>query len=476
MAEGGWVLAEFAFFFKDAEDGVGVLGLFFPLGGGDDGAAEFGEGGGEFVGFGVGDAEGAGGEGDEADVMALLDEAVHGAAHADDGVLGFGAEDEAAFGVGFGALGAVGVVGVGFAAGPAGDGVLEAVEDADVELVAGALLGEEVGEAVLVVVFVDEFEDGAAGLQSLPDDGAAGFGGGPGGGADEPGELDSGEFAGGAGVDEEAGVGVVLKEGGGDGLRDGAFDGAGGDGGFVFSPGHEDEAAGAEDGADAHGDGEVGDVFLAPEVGGGVLAGDAVEGDAAGEGIAGGAGFVEADVAGAADAENLKVDAADGVDFVFVGFAVGEDLIRGDGARGDVDVFGGDVDVVEELLAHEAGVAFGVVGGEAVVFVEVEGDDVLEAEFFLAVEADEFAVEGDGGGAGGEAEDGGAAGAGVFLHEGLHFLGERLSGGGGGGEDQGGGFFVDFGGGAGGHLDCGLWILDCGLGRGSHEGTKARRT
>ena len=59
----------------------------------------------------------------------------------------------------------------------------------------------------------------------------------------------------------------------------------------------------------------------------GVLAGDRVELDLAGPAVARRAGFVEADVAGAADAEDLQVDAADGVDFVFVGFAVGEDLI-----------------------------------------------------------------------------------------------------------------------------------------------------
>src|SRR5690606_17005759 len=127
----------------------------------------------------VGHGEVARGQVNDGDVVALFDEAREGAAHAEHLVGGFGGEDDHAFGVGRGALGAVGVVGVGFAAGPAGDGVLDLVEDADVEVVGGALLGEQVGHAVFAVVFVEEFEHGAFDLAGEPGDGAAGEGGGP---------------------------------------------------------------------------------------------------------------------------------------------------------------------------------------------------------------------------------------------------------------------------------------------------------
>ncbi len=75
---------------------------------------------------------------------------------------GSGLKTRAALRIRLRALGAEGVVRVRLAAGPAGDGVLELVEDADVELVGRALLAQEVGEAVLVVFLVGEFKNGFA--------------------------------------------------------------------------------------------------------------------------------------------------------------------------------------------------------------------------------------------------------------------------------------------------------------------------
>ena len=51
-------------------------------------------------------------------------------------------------------------------------------------------------------------------------------------------------------------------------------------------------------------------------------------------------------------------------------------------------------------------VALRVLRRDRVVFVQVEGGDVLEAEPLLAMEADQFLVDEDGGRAGGQAEDG----------------------------------------------------------------------
>src|SRR5690606_12399386 len=196
------------------------------------------------------------------------------------------------------------------------------------------------------------------------------------------------------------------------------------------------------DGADAHGDGVAGHVGLAEEVAGGVAAGERVEGDQAGAGVAAGAGLVEADVAGAADAEDLEIEAAGVADAILVGLAAGEDFGAGHGAVGHVDVFGRHVDVVEELVVHEAPVTLGVGAGEAVVFVEVEGDDVLERQAFLAVQADELAVEAHGGGAGGEAEDGAATLVGALADEGGDLGGKTAAGGVGGGVELGGDAFA----------------------------------
>ena len=153
-------------------------------------------------------------------------------------------------------------------------------------------------------------------------------------------------------------------------------------------------------------------------------------------------------MAGAADAEDLQINAADGVDGFFILAAVVEDLIARDGSLGDVDVLLRDVDMVEQLVRHEPRVALGVVGREAVVFVEIEGDDVLEAESFFLVKADQLTIERHGRGACGHPEHGGFACFVLGLNELPHFLGQFLGGLGGVFENEGGDLFKGFCGGA----------------------------
>ena len=81
------------------------------------------------------------------------------------------------------------------------------------------------------------------------------------------------------------------------------------------------------------------------------------------------------------------------VDRRFVRLAMREHLVERHRAVGQVDVFRPQVDVVEELLPHEPEVALPVVAAEAVVFVEVEGDDPRKAQPLLAMEADQFPVK-----------------------------------------------------------------------------------
>ena len=82
-----------------------------------------------------------------------------------------------------------------------------------------------------------------------------------------------------------------------------------------------------------------------------------------------------------------------------------------------MDVLGGDVDVGEEVGVHEGVVGGGVGGGDADVFVHVEGDDIFEGDAAFFVGGDEEAVDGDGAGAGGEAEDEGVRGGGVEVFD-----------------------------------------------------------
>ena len=59
--------------------------------------------------------------------------------------------------------------------------------------------------------------------------------------------------------------------------------------------------------------------------------------------------------------------------------------------------------MVEEFPLHEEAEAGRVITIEADVFVEIEGDDVVKRQAFLAMEVDEFVVKGEGDFTAGEA-------------------------------------------------------------------------
>ena len=113
------------------------------------------------------------------------------------------------------------------------------------------------------------------------------------------------------------------------------------------------------------------------------------------------AGLVEADVAVAADAQDLQIDAAGPADRLFVAQAVVLDFRERHGAVGNVDVLRRDVDVVEESLVHPAVVAVQIVRLHGIVFVEVEGDDARQVEPLFAMQADQLAIQADRRAAGG---------------------------------------------------------------------------
>ena len=92
-------------------------------------------------------------------VVTLLHEPVHGASHRYYVVVGMRREHYHALWIRVGTLRTVGVVSVGLASGPSGDGVLKVVENLYVGVVCRAEEREKLAQSVLVVVFVGEFED-----------------------------------------------------------------------------------------------------------------------------------------------------------------------------------------------------------------------------------------------------------------------------------------------------------------------------
>jgi hypothetical protein len=159
------------------------------------------------------------------------------------------------------------------------------------------------------------------------------------------------------------------------------------------------------------------DVLLAEEIGRRVAARDGVEGDEPGAALDARPRLVEADVPRLPDAEELEVDPAGRADGGLVALGRRRDLLARPGPVGDVGVGGRDVDVVEEVLLHEAPVAVEARRRHRVVLVEVEGHDAREAEALLAVEPDELAVDADRGGAGGEPQDGASPGGAAFADD-----------------------------------------------------------
>ena len=89
-----------------------------------------------------------------------------------------------------------------------------------------------------------------------------------------------------------------------------------------------------------------------------------------------GARLVEADVAGAADSQDLEIDAAGRADRLLVAPALVLDPVSRSVARRDVHVGGIDVEVGEEVLPHEPMVGMEAAGIHRVVLVEVERHDV----------------------------------------------------------------------------------------------------
>ena len=137
-----------------------------------------------------------------------------------------------------------------------------------------------------------------------------------------------------------------------------------------------------------------------------------------GHGNEGVAGLVEADVSVVTNAQQLQIDAAPLLDLLLVsaahGFHILSEAVGHDGALLV------DVDVLEEILVHEVAVALGMVAGKALVLIQVGGTNAGEIQLAGFAAAHQLAVERQGGGAGGKAEEA----SGLFLQKGgIHVSG-----------------------------------------------------
>ena len=112
-------------------------------------------------------------------------------------------------------------------------------------------------------------------------------------------------------------------------------------------------------------------------------------------------GFVETNLSVLSKTDYKEVEPPYGL--VVFGAVFG-DLVAGDGGIRDMDIFLRDVHMVEQLAEETAVAALGLVGAEGIVFVYGIDLDVGKGDEAFAVTAGQPLVEGNGRGAGGQAE------------------------------------------------------------------------
>ena len=190
---------------------------------------------------------------------------------------------------------------------------------------------QQILQAGLVVVVVGELEDRLLAAPGQPEDRPPRHPLVPGQAlllerADQPRGADAGERPGRRLIEDEESLVVLLQEGGGHMRGDLALDGQPDDLRLVLAPRHEDHPAGAQDRAHAHRQRGARRLLVAAEIARRIAPGERIEGDQAGGGSPGAARLVEADVPGAADAQDLEIEAAGLADQLLVAGAAGVDL------------------------------------------------------------------------------------------------------------------------------------------------------
>ena len=127
-----------------------------------------------------------------------------------------------------------------------------------------------------------------------------------------------------------------------------------------------------EDGADPHGDRLAGNIFLTKKITGCVAAGNAVKSNQSSPCYFPRSRFIEADVSGSPDPQDLDVDPSRIDDCLLILLAGSMNLRFGQRTVGNVDVRWIDIDMIEEVLVHEANVTLQFVRLHWEIFIKIE--------------------------------------------------------------------------------------------------------
>ena len=268
------------------------------------------------------------------------------------------------------------------------------------------------------VVTLGQLENGLASLFGEPDDRAKHQRFSPVDFVEQPWRLEPRQLGRGRVIEVEGRVRVSLEKGRGHVDVDLALDRPPHHGRLVLAGREDRDLARVEDGGDAHGNGFARHVIFAEEIGGGVGTRDRVEVHEASTTVGARPRFVEPDVSGLADAENLKIDSARFANLGFIPIGGSVNVVPGYVAGWDVDVLRVDVDLREEVLPHEPMVGVNARLRHRVVLVEVERHHVGEAQVLVSMHPDQFAIHPDRRRSGGESEHRPLAGGIALVDEG----------------------------------------------------------
>ena len=164
------------------------------------------------------------------------------------------------------------------------------------------------------------------------------------------------------------------------------------DGRLMFTRCQNRNFARRQNGCDAHGNGFARYIRLAKKIGGRISSRDVVEvHQPRATGFAR-ARLVESDVAGFADAKNLKINSARGENLFFVGTTRFINLVARHRSRRHMDVGRTDVDVRKQILPHVPVIRVHTVHRHWIIFVEIESYDIPKRQSFVLMPANQFAV------------------------------------------------------------------------------------
>ena len=162
---------------------------------------------------------------------------------------------------------------------------------------------------------------------------------------------DTSEACGGGQVDDHMGIVVRLQESSGDAVGNGSFNGVLNDVGLLLPPCGHIDAAGAQDGGDAHGDGTRRYLLVGTEAACHLLTRGLVDEDEARGGIQSGARLIGGDIAHASDTQEHDVDTAETLYALLVEAAVALHILLLNASIGREHILRLHIDMVEEAVA-----------------------------------------------------------------------------------------------------------------------------